>query len=145
MWWLIQAHAADLIAQLIAVGKVTSAVMNPLKCRGPAGIMVILRLQYDAILRQVTDPPAKQSKYLIKVKEVLAEDVLRLWHWSSYLSTWGMQIGWSRLGDPSCLLSICQSFKSKNYGRLVRFCHIGIEHLERNLNSKPRFALRLRT
>ena len=69
-----KANAADLIAQLIAVGKVTTAVMNPLKCRGPARVMVILGLQYDTILRQVTVPSAKLIKYLIKIKEVLASD-----------------------------------------------------------------------
>ena len=66
--------------------------------------MVILGLQYDAILRQVTVPPAKQIKYLIKNKEVLAADCVRLRHLSSYLGTWGMRVKWSHLGDPSRLL-----------------------------------------
>ena len=37
-----RANAADLIAQLIEVGRLTTAVMNPLECRGPARVMVIL-------------------------------------------------------------------------------------------------------
>ena len=78
--------------------------MNPLKCRGPAGVMLILGLQYDVILRQVMVPPAKQIKYLIKIKEFKLQIVLRLRHLSSYLGTWGMRVKWSRLGDPSCLL-----------------------------------------
>ena len=68
------ANAADLIAQLIAVEKVTTTVMNPLKCKGPARVMVILDQQYDAILRQVTVPPAKQIKYLNEIKVVLASE-----------------------------------------------------------------------
>ena len=67
-----KSHAADLIAQLIAVGKVTTAVMNLLKCKGPARVMEILGQLFDAGTRKVTLPPGKRTKYLGKVREVLA-------------------------------------------------------------------------
>ena len=68
----LKSHAADLIAQLIAVGKVTTAVMNRLKCKGPARVMEILGLLFDASARKVTVPPGKRDKYLRKIRKVLA-------------------------------------------------------------------------
>ena len=50
-----ESHAADLIAQLIAVGTVTTAVMNLLKCKGPAKVIEILGLLFDASARKVMD------------------------------------------------------------------------------------------
>ena len=59
-------------SQLIATGKITTAVMNPLKCKGPAQILAILGHQYNAITQCVNLPEAKQHKYLAKLREVLA-------------------------------------------------------------------------
>ena len=67
-----EAHGLSLIQQLIAVGKLTTAVMNLLKCEGPAQELDILGLRYHAILRRVTITAGKQVKYLSKLRAVLS-------------------------------------------------------------------------
>ena len=64
--------AHHLKAQLIAVGKLVTAVMNLPKCRGPAQRLVVLGHLYDAVARFVKLPPTKQQKYLGKLKLILA-------------------------------------------------------------------------
>ena len=54
-----KSQAANLIAQLVDVGRVTTAVMNPLKSKGPAQVLEILGLMYDALLRRVSVPPSE--------------------------------------------------------------------------------------
>ena len=88
----------NLINQLISVGKLTTAVMNPLKCRGPAQILDILGLRYNAILRQVTIPDDKRMKYLGKIREVLSafyvtsKDIVKLIGYLGYAS-WAEPFG----------------------------------------------------
>ena len=65
-------NSACLIKKLILVGKLTTAVMNLLKCQGPAQVLDILGLRYDAILRRVTIPEGKRSKYLCKLREAFS-------------------------------------------------------------------------
>ena len=65
-------QAGNLKSQLIAVGRLTTAVMNPLKCRGPAQSLVIIGHLYDAQLRRVKLPVCKQLKYLAKLRIVLS-------------------------------------------------------------------------
>ena len=57
-----KAHAAYLIAELIAEGNVTTAVMNLLKFKGPAKVMEILGLLFDDVLRKVAVPLRKRNK-----------------------------------------------------------------------------------
>ena len=64
------ALAENLKSQLIAVGKLTTAVMNLLKCKGPSQILPILGHQYDALSRSVNLSSQKQQKYLTKLRSV---------------------------------------------------------------------------
>ena len=64
--------AAHLKNQLIAVGKLTTAVMNLDKCKGPSQSLCILGHQYNAQSRAVNLPLAKQQKYIAKLHAVLA-------------------------------------------------------------------------
>ena len=93
-----QAHATELKSQLIVTGKVTTAVMNPPKCRGPAQSLTILGLHYDALRRHVNLPADKQAKYLGKLREtmqalfVLSKDLEKLVGylvWASYAEPFG--------------------------------------------------------
>ena len=61
-----------LIKQIISVGKLTTAVMNLLKCEGPAQALDILGLRYNAVLRHVTLTESKKVKYLCKLRVVLS-------------------------------------------------------------------------
>ena len=67
-----QSLAAHLKSQLIAVGKLTTAVMNQLKCRGPSQNLGILGHQYNSVSRRVELPILKQEKYLAKLRLVLS-------------------------------------------------------------------------
>ena len=53
------------------VGALTTAVMNPPKCKGPSQVLSILGLEFNAILRIVSLPPHKRSKYLSKLRTML--------------------------------------------------------------------------
>ena len=67
-----KAQGVKLIKLLILVGKLTTAVMNPLKCEGPAQVLDVLGLRYSAVLRRVTITEAKRGKYLSKLRVVLS-------------------------------------------------------------------------
>ena len=67
-----KAQGAKLIKQLILVGKLTTAVMNLLKCEGPAQVLDVLGLRYHAVLRRVTITESKRVKYLSKLRGVLS-------------------------------------------------------------------------
>ena len=70
-------QALDLKNQLTSVGVLTTAVMNPIKGKGPAQCLVILGLQYDAVRRHVRLPPEKQQKYLAKLRAVMSKKRVR--------------------------------------------------------------------
>ena len=65
-------QARILLDEIIAVGLLTTAVMNRSKCHGPCQIIDVLGLRYNAIIRIVKLPPAKQEKYLQKLRETLS-------------------------------------------------------------------------
>lgn len=67
-----KAQGAKLIKLLILVGRLTTAVMNPLKCEGPAQVLDVLGLRYNAVLRRVTITESKRVKYLSKLRVVLS-------------------------------------------------------------------------
>ena len=46
--------------------------MNPLKCEGPAQVLDVLGLRYNAALRLVTITESKRVKYLSKLRDVLS-------------------------------------------------------------------------
>ena len=48
------AEALHLRDELISVGKLTTAIMNPKKCKGPSKQMVILGFLYDAATRHMS-------------------------------------------------------------------------------------------
>ena len=52
--------ADNLKFQLIQVGRLTTAVMNLLKCKGPARVLAIIGHRYNSILRRVNLPVEKQ-------------------------------------------------------------------------------------
>ena len=64
-----KALAAKLLSELIAVGRLTTAIMNPLKSKGPTQILAVLGLRYNALTRRVNLPPTKQEKYLKMLRE----------------------------------------------------------------------------
>ena len=67
-----KALASHLKLQLIAVGKLMTAVMNPLKYKGPSRSLPILGHQYNALSQSVNLPSGKQKKYLKKLQSVLS-------------------------------------------------------------------------
>ena len=69
-----KAQANDLKNQLISVGRLTTAVMNLAKCKGPARSLAILGHQYNSLTQSVNLPPEKQQKYLAKLQSVLATE-----------------------------------------------------------------------
>ena len=62
----------NLISQFISVGKLTTAVRNPLKCKGPSQSLTILGHQYDASSQRVKLLMAKQQKYLARLRVMLS-------------------------------------------------------------------------
>ena len=64
-------QAMILKLQLIATGRITTAVMNQGKCLGPSQVLPILGFLYDAMLRRCTLPRDKQHKYLSKLLLIL--------------------------------------------------------------------------
>ena len=60
------ALVVHLKSQPIAIEKLTTAVMNPLKCKGPSQSWPILSHQYNALSQSqaVNLPSMKQRKYL---------------------------------------------------------------------------------
>ena len=71
-----QVHGAYLKAQLVKVGKLTTAVMNPLKCKGPSQVLDILGFCFDAVLRRVNLPKKKQIKYRRAIRAALSATVI---------------------------------------------------------------------
>ena len=69
---LSKAVGMNLKNQLIKVGKLTTAVMNTVKCEGPAQSLVVIGHLYNALSRTVSLPPRKQQKYLAKLRSVLS-------------------------------------------------------------------------
>ena len=72
-----KANAALLKNQLIALGKLTSTIMNLEKCQGPATVMTILGFLYDACMRRVSLPEKKRLKYLQRLRSLLAKPTCR--------------------------------------------------------------------
>ena len=64
-------RANFLFEQLIAVGELTGARMNPKKCCPPARKMKILGFMYDAITRSCRLSDKKQKKYMNRIDNVL--------------------------------------------------------------------------
>ena len=51
--------------------------MNPLKCRGPAQVLAILGLRFDARRRHVSLPEEKRHNYLNAVRAALAASLVK--------------------------------------------------------------------
>ena len=63
--------AEILFDQLIAVGELTGAKMNPKKCCPPARVMEILGFLYDAVAKRCRLSTKKQTKYINQINVVL--------------------------------------------------------------------------
>ena len=83
-------------SQLIAVGGLTTAVMNLGKCRGPHQALRIIGHFYDALAQTVKLPPCKQQKYLAKLRTVLSTLLVRSKELESLLG----YLGWASWTEP---------------------------------------------
>ena len=66
-----EARTRELKSQFIQVGKLTTAVMNLPKCKGPAQELSILGHAYNALTRRVNLSEPKQKKYRGKIRDIL--------------------------------------------------------------------------
>ena len=64
-------NALKLKSFLIAVGNLTTAKMNRLKCHGPARQLAILGMLFDSVNKRCTMTPKKQQKYIARLKKSL--------------------------------------------------------------------------
>ena len=82
----------------MGTGNITTAIPNLDKCHGPAQVLAILGMMFDAIKRYISLPPKKQKKYLRKLTETLSagwasskdlEKIVGYLVWASYAEPFG--------------------------------------------------------
>ena len=91
-------NTAELKDRVIRTGVATTAVPNLDKCHGPSQLLVILGMLFDAIKRNISLPPKKQSKYLQKLNKIInagwasskdLEKIVGYLVWASYAEPFG--------------------------------------------------------